>query len=134
MVYCKFKKYNSSLWLHAILIVEPNISCNTRIHHMDLYRLSGEDQGDFGPLNLDYVFKNCISLIEWPSRLGKLIPSQRLHINFRIDPKSDDNNDENTIFLTLTPYGEKWEKHLEKIQDDGYLDDLIIEYEDDEER
>lgn len=38
------------------------------IHHMDLYRLSEGKPEDLEPLNLDFVFKECISLIEWPSR------------------------------------------------------------------
>lgn len=38
------------------------------IHHMDLYRLSEGKPEDLEPLNLEFVFKECISLIEWPSR------------------------------------------------------------------
>jgi len=103
-----------------------------RIHHMDLYRLSEGDPMAFEPMNFDYVLKNCISLIEWPSRLGDLTPPQRLGITFTIDPQTIDEGEENTRYLKLTPYGEKWEKYLTQIQEEGYLDDLIVEYEDEE--
>lgn len=106
------------------------------IHHMDLYRLSeGED---LSPLNLDYVLKECISLIEWPSRLGKGIPNERLEITITIDKdydpvtRDDDESEETPRTLNFKPYGERWEERLASIQESGYLDDLIVEYEGDE--
>lgn len=108
------------------------------IHHMDLYRLSeGED---FSPLNLDYVLKQGISLIEWPSRLGKGLPNERLEIIIKIDKdydsvtdkNDDDESEETPRTLYLKPYGERWEERLASIQESGYLDDLIVEYENDE--
>ena len=74
-----------------------------------------------------------ISIIEWPSRLGELMPSQRLDITFKIDSESMTDAEENTRYLVLTPHGERWVKRLQNIKDEGYLDDLIVEYEDEEE-
>lgn len=93
------------------------------IHHMDLYRL---DPKRLQSLNLEHVFKECISLIEWPSRLGQMMPNERLEINFRIDPTCFE-DEENTRYLTLKPHGEKWTKRIEELVEDGCLDDLIIE-------
>ena len=104
------------------------------IHHMDLYRLSeGED---LSPLNLDYVLDECISLIEWPSRLGANTPDERLEVTISID--KDDlvqdslmGGEETARILELKPFGKRWEQRILEIQEKGYLDDLIIEYEDD---
>ena len=42
----------------------------TTVYHMDLYRLSGQTNDELSTnLNLENVFTNHISLIEWPSRL-----------------------------------------------------------------
>lgn len=99
------------------------------IHHMDLYRLSDGKEKDLEPLNLDYVFQNCISLIEWPSRLGRLVPSECLEITFKIIGDAENNDsDENTRILTLTPHGQRWEQQIKKMEEDGYLDDLMVEY------
>lgn len=96
---------------------------NILIHHMDLYRL---DSNRLQSLNLEHVFKECISLIEWPSRLGQMMPLERLEINFRIDPASYD-EEENIRYLTLKPHGERWTKRINDLIDDGCLDDLIVE-------
>jgi len=105
----------------------------TIIHHMDLYRLSG-NKDDFDPLDLDHVFTNCISLIEWPSRLGDLTPLERLDISFQIHMDSNDSEEEDddepetrTRHLTLTPHGKKWRDKILLLDEEGYLDDLIIE-------
>lgn len=97
--------------------------CGLVIHHMDLYRL---EPNRLHSLNLDFVFKECISLIEWPSRLGDMVPFERLEIDFRIDAERFQ-DEENTRYLTLKPHGERWVEHLKKLMDDGCLDDLIIE-------
>ena len=127
-------------------------SLNTsRIHHMDLYRLSG-NSNDLAPLNLEYVLKECkcwhhtitiflfeekliclskgISLIEWPSRLGSLLPNERLDITFRItDTNEERDGDEydNARYLLLEAHGENWTKRLKSVDNEGYLDDMIVE-------
>jgi len=88
---------------------EPN---KTVIHHMDLYRLSG-NPSDLDPLNLPHVFQECISLIEWPSRLGDLIPNDRLELTFRIDESTD------IRIVTITPYGKDWTSRFEQYTDAG---------------
>jgi tRNA threonylcarbamoyladenosine biosynthesis protein TsaE len=103
------------------------------IHHMDLYRLSGSDD-NLSPLNLEHVFANAISLIEWPSRLSQM-PSMRLDITLTImnnatisqnevSPSGDDTKDR---FMKLVPYGDKWVDRLKFLNDDGYFEDLIVD-------
>jgi tRNA A37 threonylcarbamoyladenosine biosynthesis protein TsaE len=126
------------------------------IHHMDLYRLTGKEE-ELVPLNIEYVLENCkcsttvvyvksrgptsrvetilnvcntgICLVEWPSRLGSFKPAKRLDLTIRIDETARDIDEEDSIarILTLQPHGERWEERLRLIQDEGYLDDLILE-------
>jgi tRNA threonylcarbamoyl adenosine modification protein YjeE len=48
------------------------------IWHFDLYRLERAD--DAVELGIDEAFATGISLIEWPERLGALLPAQRLDL------------------------------------------------------
>jgi tRNA A37 threonylcarbamoyladenosine biosynthesis protein TsaE len=107
---------------------------------MDLYRLSDRpEEQDLLPLNLDYVFENCVSLIEWPSRIGAdRIPSERLDVQINImqlpvtDDESDGNDEQNNEssedrprLMLLKPRGTDWENILRELRDEGYLDDLL---------
>ena len=108
---------------------------------MDLYRLSGEAR-DLLPLNLDQAFQDDISLIEWPQRLGERIPSRRLEIHLRIpnaststtrlqdheleDPESQPRH------VTLVPFGIAWEDRIKELQSSGFINDWIMEEEEDD--
>jgi len=98
---------------------------NITIHHMDFYRLS-DHATDFQPLNLPYVFQNCISLIEWPNKLkcsncSDLIPNEYLDIQIKIQE-----NNPNVRLISITPIGRKWESRIQFLIDEGYFDDLIV--------
>lgn len=49
------------------------------IWHFDLYRL--EQAEEAYELGIEEAFSDGISLIEWPGRLGNLLPADRLEIN-----------------------------------------------------
>ncbi len=50
------------------------------IHHFDLYRIETDEE--FEVLGfLDYFDSNSISLIEWPSKIKKLLPKSSLKIS-----------------------------------------------------
>ncbi len=98
---------------------------------MDLYRLSGKSPRDFDPLNLLHVFSNCISLIEWPSRLQafpQLLPPDEtlLKIDIRIpDPTSD----ERVMTLACSSSSlleSSWTTRLQYLIDEGMVDDLLL--------
>ena len=99
---------------------------------MDLYRLSGKSPLDFEPLGLERVFSDCISLIEWPSRLKSfpdLLPEeeQLLQIDLRIpDPISN----ERVMSLVSSPES-SWTKRLQYLVDEGMVDDLLLNFDDD---
>jgi tRNA threonylcarbamoyladenosine biosynthesis protein TsaE len=54
--------------------------------------------------------QNGVCIIEWPDRLGTLIPDARLDI--RIEQESDASRR-----LVLTPYGPSWVARMTRIAD-----------------
>jgi len=54
------------------------------VYHFDLYRLDSHD--DAWELGIEDAFAEAISLIEWPDRLGPLMPADALHVALRHDP------------------------------------------------
>lgn len=96
----------------------------------DLYRLSGDNKVDFSPLDLDFVFSNCISLVEWPSRLPiEIFPpvACRLDVVLSIVPATDERR------MTLRALGgSKWQERLRSLVREGFVDDLILENSDEE--
>jgi len=52
----------------------------TALWHCDLYRLGAPDEAL--ELGLDEALGRDICLIEWPDRLGRLVPSDALHLEF----------------------------------------------------
>lgn len=50
------------------------------VHHFDLFRLETPDEAL--ELGIDDAFADGISLIEWPERLGALLPADCLTITF----------------------------------------------------
>lgn len=51
--------------------------------HFDLYRLQNADEAV--ELGLDEAFASAVSLIEWPERLGDLLPKRALHVRLDMD-------------------------------------------------
>jgi tRNA threonylcarbamoyladenosine biosynthesis protein TsaE len=70
---------------HAVEVPSPTYTLvqtyelpDGAIWHFDLYRLARPD--DAIELDIDEAFATGISLIEWPERLGDLLPAQRLDL------------------------------------------------------
>jgi Threonylcarbamoyl adenosine biosynthesis protein TsaE len=104
---------------------------------MDMYRLGSTD--DLSPLNLQHVFRNCISLIEWPERVSGLLPEGRLDVHLTIVPSEpsdvssmvngndDENENPNALrTMVLRPRGELWTNRVLQLVEDGSLDDLLV--------
>lgn len=51
--------------------------------HLDLYRISSPDELDTLPWQ-ESLFGNGVAVIEWPDRLGRLLPANRWDIKFSI--------------------------------------------------
>jgi tRNA threonylcarbamoyladenosine biosynthesis protein TsaE len=74
------------------------------MYHMDLYRL--EDESEIESLGLsDYFYDDGVTVIEWPEKLGSLVPEERLHIDLVIS-----GNHSRTA--KLTPHGVYWQKKV----------------------
>nr|WP_133613189.1 tRNA (adenosine(37)-N6)-threonylcarbamoyltransferase complex ATPase subunit type 1 TsaE [Dongia mobilis] len=59
-------------------LVQTYPSARGEIWHFDLYRLKRADEA--WELGIEEAFAAGISLIEWPERLGSLLPSNRLDV------------------------------------------------------
>jgi tRNA threonylcarbamoyladenosine biosynthesis protein TsaE len=57
------------------------------LFHFDLFRLTGAEQT--AELGLDDAFADGISLVEWPDRLGSLLPRRRLRLSLAAGPTPD---------------------------------------------
>jgi tRNA threonylcarbamoyladenosine biosynthesis protein TsaE len=55
-----------------------------RVWHFDLYRLQSPDEAI--ELDIEDAFAEGISLIEWPDRLGPLLPAERLDVELAFGP------------------------------------------------
>ncbi|MBM9511608.1 tRNA (adenosine(37)-N6)-threonylcarbamoyltransferase complex ATPase subunit type 1 TsaE [Desulfobulbus marinus] len=78
-----------------------------QVFHMDLYRLTDEDDVEAAGL-LDYLEHHGLCLIEWPERLGTEKPDNYLLIEINI-PDSEHRT------LTLTACGPSWKKRHSKL-------------------
>jgi len=116
------------------------------VHHMDLWRLP---EGKIRELvDLPRVFSECVSLIEWPQRLGgELTPAAHLDVHLaileptaaqreaaeeggraRAAPSADeedgyDDDEELPRVATLTARGEAWERRLADLVDERHEGD-----------
>ena len=71
------------------------------IWHFDLYRLSAPE--DAYELGIEDAFAGAVSLIEWPERLGALMPADWLEV--RLAPGAD----EEARIVTITSHGPRGE-------------------------
>ena len=56
------------------------------VWHIDLYRIEHIDE--ILELGLDEALADGILLIEWPERMGKLLPAERLDLRFEFAERS----------------------------------------------
>ncbi|MBK8174187.1 MAG: tRNA (adenosine(37)-N6)-threonylcarbamoyltransferase complex ATPase subunit type 1 TsaE [Rhodospirillales bacterium] len=70
-----------------VQVYEPPTPDGAAIWHFDLYRIA--DPEEAWELGIEEAFATGISLIEWPERLGRLLPSPRLGILFRFGAGQD---------------------------------------------
>ncbi|MBL8561716.1 MAG: tRNA (adenosine(37)-N6)-threonylcarbamoyltransferase complex ATPase subunit type 1 TsaE [Gemmobacter sp.] len=61
-------------------LVQTYATEEPEIWHADLYRLSHPDE--VIELGLEAAFSSAICLVEWPDRLGDLVPDGALHMAF----------------------------------------------------
>ncbi len=90
-------------------------SARLHLYHLDLYRISGPDELETLPWQ-ESIFGDGVAVIEWPDRLGRLLPAERWDIKFSItgDEKRD---------MLLSGHGRKilarmgkWVEKIEEVQ------------------
>jgi len=69
-------------------LVQSYDSSKGLLHHFDLYRLEGQEQAV--ELGIDDAFAEGICLVEWPERLGRLLPSRSLRIDLAAGGSADE--------------------------------------------
>ena len=78
------------------------------LYHLDLYRLSDETEiEDLGLL--EYLYGTGLSVIEWPDRLGSLMPEERLHIELIL-------LSETARLAELAAHGKAWREKIAAMQ------------------
>lgn len=63
-----------------VQIYGPFAAIGGMLHHFDLFRI--EDPADVHELGFEEAIVDGVVLVEWPDRLGSLLPSSRLDIHF----------------------------------------------------
>ena len=80
------------------------------VYHFDLFRV--ETPSEAHELGIEEAFADSVSLIEWPDRLGGLLPADRLEIELR------DGRDDNARRAEITGLG-GWSNRVNEIFRDG---------------
>lgn len=68
-------------------LVQSYTAPDFEIWHMDLYRLCAPE--DAFELGIEDAFYDCVSLIEWPDKLGGYLPLNRLDAVLTLDSDTD---------------------------------------------
>jgi tRNA threonylcarbamoyladenosine biosynthesis protein TsaE len=82
----------------------------TAIWHFDLYRIHAPEEA--WELGIEDAFITGISLIEWPERLGPLLPERRLELSFTFG------DGPGARHVAIDP-GKEWEARLAMIRADA---------------
>ena len=77
------------------------------LYHLDLYRLGSEEEIESLGFP-EYFYGHGLTVIEWPERLGSLMPAERLHVELVI-------SGENSRTAHLNAHGELWQKKVADI-------------------
>lgn len=77
------------------------------LYHLDLYRLSGEEEIESLGFP-EYIYGNGLCVIEWPERLGSIMPAERLDIELII-------TGDFSRTAKMTGHGDIWQKKVVEI-------------------
>ncbi|GAB4346908.1 MAG: tRNA (adenosine(37)-N6)-threonylcarbamoyltransferase complex ATPase subunit type 1 TsaE [Desulfobulbaceae bacterium] len=78
------------------------------LHHIDCYRLEGEDDVEESGL-FDYIVApDGVTVVEWPDRLGSLVPEERLELFIRL-------LEDGARYVEIRPHGSRWSERIGEI-------------------
>jgi tRNA threonylcarbamoyladenosine biosynthesis protein TsaE len=78
-----------------------------RLYHLDLYRLTTLEELETLPWR-EVMFGNGVAVIEWPDRMGGLLPDLRWDLTFEL-------LDDDRRSITLAAHGEREQTRLTKL-------------------
>ncbi|MDD3618354.1 MAG: tRNA (adenosine(37)-N6)-threonylcarbamoyltransferase complex ATPase subunit type 1 TsaE [Desulfobulbaceae bacterium] len=78
------------------------------LYHIDCYRLRGEDDVEESGL-MDYIVADGLTVVEWPDRLGGLVPAE--HLDIRMDQAG-----EQARKVIVTPHGRRWLERMDALK------------------
>lgn len=90
-------------------LVQTYDDTTTEVWHADLYRLTHPDEVE--ELGLIDAFETAICLVEWPDRLGTLLPKDALTITFSAGDLSEDPN---LRHIQISGPSEVWETRIRR--------------------
>lgn len=82
------------------------------LYHMDLYRLGDPEEIEYLGFE-DFIYGRGLTVIEWPKRLGGLMPEERLNITITADHGSNASQQYRTIMLEFC--GPAWDKRRQRL-------------------
>lgn len=88
-------------------LVQTYALADTELWHADLYRLNDPDQ--VIELGLIDAFQSAICLVEWPDRLGDLVPDDALHVRLA-DPQGNDTRE-----IVYESSDDRWESVITSV-------------------
>lgn len=77
------------------------------MYHMDLYRLSSEEEVEELGF-IEYIYGDGLTVIEWPERLGELLPDEYLEVILAI-------GGEDCRSAVISAHGQNWQQRLAEI-------------------
>lgn len=87
------------------------------MYHMDLYRLSSEEEVEELGF-LEYIYGDGLTVIEWPERLGELLPDEHLEITLAI-------GGEDCRSAKISAHGQNWQQRMAEIGSSSSAEAII---------
>ena len=84
----------------------------TELWHVDLYRLAGP--GEVVELGLEDAFDEAVCLVEWPDRMGDLIPNDALNLQIEMTDVPGER------LARATSSCDKWKDRFQFIGPEGF--------------
>jgi len=85
------------------------------LYHLDLYRVSGPDELETLPWE-ESLFGRGVAAIEWPEKLGRLLPSERVEIVLSISGDETRNVRISGVGKRNRARMPRWEERIERLR------------------
>ena len=90
-----------------VLVNEYQRADGSRLFHMDAYRL--ESEAEAAELDVDWMLAEGALVVEWPERVGGILPGQALSIS--LEPIAEEQRQ-----MRFNAHGERYDRILAQLQ------------------